>query len=66
MSDKPIPSSRMGNLFSKKKDPTITTNESRVMRHERETAEPEPMINEAKTRESLLMSHYSRNMSQES
>ena len=63
MSDKPIPSSRMGNLFSKKKDPSITTNESRVMRHESETAEPEPMINEAKTQDSLLMSNESGNIS---
>jgi len=63
MSGKPIPGSRMGNLFSKKKDPAITTNESRVMRHERETAEPEPMINEAKTPDSLLMSNESGNIS---
>jgi hypothetical protein len=53
----------MGNLFSKKKDPSITTNESRVTRHERETAEPEPMINEAKTHDSLLMSNESGNIS---
>jgi len=63
MSDKPIPSSRMGNLFSKKKDYAITSNESRVMKHERETDKPEPMSNEAKTQESLLMSHESRDIS---
>ena len=63
MSDKPIPSSRMGNLFSKKKDLAITTNESRVMRHERETVEPEPMTSEAKTQESLLMSNESGDIS---
>jgi hypothetical protein len=33
------------------------------MRHERETAEPEPMINEAKTPDSLLMSNESGNIS---
>jgi hypothetical protein len=62
MSDKPIPSSRMEDLFSKKKDRAVTTNESRVMIHEHETGEPEPMINEAKTQESLLMSHESGNI----
>jgi hypothetical protein len=68
MSDKPIPNSRMGNLFSKKKDTAITSNESRVMKHERETVEPEPMSNEseAKTQESLLMSNESRDISHES
>lgn len=62
MSDKPIPNSRMGNLFSKKKDTAITSNESRVMKHECETVEPEPMSNEleAKPQESLLMSNESR------
>lgn len=63
MSDKPIPSSRMRNLFSKKKDIAITSNESRVMKHERETDEPEPMSSEAKTQESLLMSNESRDIS---
>jgi hypothetical protein len=33
------------------------------MRHESETAEPEPMINEAKTQDSLLMSNESGNIS---
>jgi hypothetical protein len=33
------------------------------MRHERETAEPEPMINEAKNHDSLLMSNESGNIS---
>ena len=68
MSDKPIPNSRMGNLFSKKKDTAITSNESRVMKHERETVEPEPMSNEseAKNQESLLMSNESRDISHES
>jgi hypothetical protein len=68
MSDKPIPNSRMGNLFSKKKDTAITSNESRVVKHESETAEPEPMSNEseAKTQESLLMSNESRDISHES
>lgn len=63
MSDKPIPNSRMGSLFSKKKDTAITSNESRVMKHE--TAEPEPMSNEseATNRESLLMSNDSRDIS---
>lgn len=53
----------MGNLFSKKKDTAITSNESRVMKHERETAELEPISNEAKIQESLLMSNESRDMS---
>jgi hypothetical protein len=68
MSDKPIPNSRMGNLFSKKKDTAITSNESRVMKPERETVEQEPMSNEseAKTQESLLMSNESRDISHES
>jgi hypothetical protein len=68
MSDKPIPNSRMGNLFSKKKDTAITSNESRVMKPERETVEQEPMSNEseAKTQESLLMSNESRYISHES
>ena len=58
MSDKPIPNSRMGNLFSKKKNTAITSNESRVMKHELETADPDPMNSEsAKTQESLLMSN---------
>jgi hypothetical protein len=68
MSEKPIPNSRMGNLFSKKKDTAITSNESRVMKHVRETVEPEPMSkeSEAKTQESLLMSNESRDISHES
>jgi hypothetical protein len=68
MSEKPIPNSRMGNLFSKKKDTAITSNESRVMKHERETVEQEPMSNEseAKSQESLLMSNESRDISHES
>jgi len=68
MSDKPIPNSRMGNLFSKKKDTAITSNESRVMKHEHETIEPEPMSNksEAKTHDSLLMSNESRDISHDS
>lgn len=68
MSDKPIPNSRMGNLFSKKKDTAITSNESRVMKHERETVEQEPMSNESegKNQESLLMSNESRDISHES
>ena len=59
MSDKPIPNSRMGNLFSKKKDTAITSNESRVMKHEHETIEPESMSieSEAKNHESLLRKH---------
>jgi len=65
---KPIPNSRMGSLFSKKKDTVITSNESRVMKHERETAEPEPMSNEpeGKPQESLLRSNESRDISHES
>jgi len=64
MSDKPIPSSRMGNLFSKK-DSALMTHESRVMKHESETNEPEAMSDESKanTHESLLMSIESRDMS---
>ena len=66
MSDKPIPSSRMGNLFSKK-DSAPMTHESRVMKHESETTEPEAMSNESKanTHESLLMSKESRDMIQD-
>ena len=56
MSDKPIPSSRMGNLFSKKKDTAITSNESRVMKHERETAEPEPM-SKSRSQNSGIITH---------
>jgi hypothetical protein len=65
MSDKPIPNSRMGNLFSKKKDTAITSNESRIMKHEQGITEPEPMSNEsgAKNQESLLMSNESRDIS---
>jgi hypothetical protein len=61
MSDKPIPNSRMGNLFSKKKNTAITSNESRVMKTEHETTEPEPTSNEskAKNHDSLLMKHES-------
>jgi hypothetical protein len=68
MSGKPIPNTRMGNLFSKKKDSGITSNESRVMKHESETTKPEPMSNksEAKTHESLVMSNESRDMGHES
>ena len=64
MSDKPIPSSRMGNLFSKK-DSALMTHESRVMKRESETTEPEAMNNESKanTHESLRMSIESRDMS---
>jgi hypothetical protein len=60
MSDKPIPSSRMGNLFSKK-DPAIVSHESRVMKHEHETAEQEPMNNESR-----VMNHDTDNVSHES
>jgi hypothetical protein len=62
---KPIPNSRMGNLFSKKKDTAFTSNESRVMKHEHETTEPEPMSNKSETNshESLLMSNESRDTS---
>ena len=70
---KPIPNSRMGSLFSKKTETVITSNESRVMKHERETAEPDAMSSEAKTQGSLLMSnesgdisHDMENVSQES
>ena len=54
----------MGSLFSKKKDTAITSNESRVMKHERETAEPDPMSHEseAKNHESLLTSNESRDI----
>jgi hypothetical protein len=65
---KPIPNSRMGSLFSKKKDTAITSNESRVMKHEHETAEPELMSNEpeGKSHESLLTNNESRDISRES
>jgi len=65
MSDKPIPNSRMGNLFSKKKD---TSNESRVTKNEQEIVELEPRSKESKTtsHESSLMSDESRDTSSES
>ena len=68
MSEKPIPSTRMGNLFSKKKDTTIMSNESRVMKHEQETVEPGLMSNESETNnhDSVLMTNESRNISHES
>jgi|APFre7841882654_1041346.scaffolds.fasta_scaffold44470_3 hypothetical protein len=75
MSDKPIPNARMGSLFSKKKDTAIMSNESRVMKHESETTEPEVMSNESKanihdsllmSNESIDMSHYKENVSHES
>ena len=71
MSDKPIPSSRMGNLFSKK-DSALMTHESRVMKHEPKTTKEKTMSNESRvmnhdtdniSRESLLMKHESGNMS---
>lgn len=62
---KPIPNSRMGSLFSKKKDTVIMSNESRVMKHEDASAEPEQMSNESEimSHESLHTNSESRDMS---
>lgn len=61
---KPIPNSRMGSLFSKKKETAITSNESRVTKHEDEASESELMSNESgiKIHDSLLTSNESRDM----
>lgn len=58
---KPIPNSRMGSLFSKKKDTVIMSNESRVMKHEDAAGEPEQMSNESE-----IMSHESLHTNSES
>lgn len=62
---KPIPNSRMGSLFSKRKDTAITSNESRVMKHEGVATEPEQMSNKSEimSHESLPMSSESRDIS---
>ena len=39
--NKPIPASRMGGLFSTKKESEVTSHESRVMKHETLPTEPE-------------------------
>jgi hypothetical protein len=68
MSDKPIPDSRMGGLFSKKKNPGFMSHESGVVNNESpnqdsgvETHEPRVITHESgvMSQESLLMEHES-------
>ena len=82
MSDKPIPDSRMGGLFSKKKDSGVMSHESRVMIPEEEKHESRIMshdsgvvnksqdqdtaVIEVKTHESRAITHESGIMNQES
>ena len=79
MSDKPIPDSRMGGLFSKKKDSGVMSHESRVMKPEEEKHESRIMSHESgvmnksqnqdtevETHESRVITHESGIMNQES
>ncbi|MGD0953238.1 MAG: hypothetical protein ABR985_12745 [Methanotrichaceae archaeon] len=79
MSDKPIPDSRMGGLFSKKKDSGVRSHESRVMKPEEEKHESRIMSQESgvmnksqnqdtgvETHESRVKTHESGIMNQES
>ena len=75
--NKPIPASRMGGLFSTKKESEVTSHESRVMKHESLPTEPEEAhervhelrqssVRQEEAHESRVITHESGVMNHES